>query len=72
MGYVACLGQISEENAHVLQNIVSANGLTSEINDQPARLPPGEMRSISGPGMLGPPQAMCRNLALKIRECLSL
>ena len=27
MGYVACLGQIPEETAHVLQNIVSANGL---------------------------------------------
>ena len=27
MGYVACIGQISEENAHVLQNFVSANGL---------------------------------------------
>ena len=28
MGYVACLGQISEETAHVLQNLVSANGLS--------------------------------------------
>ena len=28
MGYVACLGQIPEETAHVLQNLVSANGLT--------------------------------------------
>ena len=27
MGYVACLGQIPEETAHVLQNLVSANGL---------------------------------------------
>ena len=27
MGYVACLGQIPEEIAHVLQNLVSANGL---------------------------------------------
>ena len=26
MGYVACLGQIPEETAHVLQNLVSANG----------------------------------------------
>ena len=25
MGYVACLGQIPEETAHVLQNLVSAN-----------------------------------------------
>ena len=29
MGYVACLGQIPEETAHVLQNLVSANGLKS-------------------------------------------
>ena len=29
MGYVACLGQIPEETAHVLQNLVSANGLTA-------------------------------------------
>ena len=28
MGYVGCLGQIHEETAHVLQNLVSANGLT--------------------------------------------
>ena len=28
MGYVACLGQIPEETAHVLQNLVSANGLS--------------------------------------------
>ena len=28
MVYVACLGQIPEETAHVLQNLVSANGLT--------------------------------------------
>ena len=27
MGYVACLGQIPEETAHVLQNLVSPNGL---------------------------------------------
>ena len=27
MGYVACLGQIPEETAYVLQNLVSANGL---------------------------------------------
>ena len=27
MGYVECLGQIPEETAHVLQNLVSANGL---------------------------------------------
>ena len=27
MGYVACLGQIPGEIAHVLQNLVSANGL---------------------------------------------
>ena len=27
MGYVACLGQIPEETAHVLQTLVSANGL---------------------------------------------
>ena len=27
MGYVACLGQIPEETAHVLQKLVSANGL---------------------------------------------
>ena len=27
MGYVACIGQIPEETAHVLQNLVSANGL---------------------------------------------
>ena len=27
MGYVACLGQIPEETAHVLQNLGSANGL---------------------------------------------
>ena len=25
MGYVACLGQIPEETAHVLQNLVSAH-----------------------------------------------
>ena len=31
MGYVACLGQIPEETAHVLQNLVSANGLTYGI-----------------------------------------
>ena len=30
MGYVACLGQIPEETAHVLQNLVSANGLGSQ------------------------------------------
>ena len=30
MGYVACLGQIPEETAHVLQNLVSANGLNNE------------------------------------------
>ena len=29
MGYVACLSQIPEETAHVLQNLVSANGLTN-------------------------------------------
>ena len=29
MGYVACLGQIPEETAHVLQNLVSANGLST-------------------------------------------
>ena len=29
MGYVACLGQIPEETAHVLQNHVSANGLSN-------------------------------------------
>ena len=34
MGYVACLGQIPEETAHVLQNLVSANGLT--LNDSNA------------------------------------
>ena len=28
MGYVACLDQIPDETAHVLQNLVSANGLT--------------------------------------------
>ena len=28
MGYVACLGQMYEETVHVLQNLVSANGLT--------------------------------------------
>ena len=28
MGYVALLGKIPEETAHVLQNLVSANGLT--------------------------------------------
>ena len=27
MGYVACLGQIPEETAHVLKNLMSANGL---------------------------------------------
>ena len=32
MGYVACLGQIPEETAHVLQNLVSANGLTNILN----------------------------------------
>ena len=32
MGYVACLGQIPEETAHVLQNLVSANGLTGEAS----------------------------------------
>ena len=31
MGYVACLGQIPEETAHVLQNLVSANGLTDDV-----------------------------------------
>ena len=31
MGYVACLGQIPEETAHVLQNLVSANGLNVQI-----------------------------------------
>ena len=31
MGYVACLGQIPEETAHVLQNLVSANGLTNKM-----------------------------------------
>ena len=31
MGYVACLGQIPEETAHVLQNLVSANGLINYI-----------------------------------------
>ena len=31
MGYVACLGQIPEETAHVLQNLVSANGLRGII-----------------------------------------
>ena len=31
MGYVACLGQIHEETAHVLQNLVSANGLSSNV-----------------------------------------
>ena len=30
MGYVACLGQIPEETAHVLQNLVSANGLRAQ------------------------------------------
>ena len=34
MGYVACLGQIPEETAHVLQNLVSANGLTTETTGQ--------------------------------------
>ena len=29
MGYVACLGQIPEETAHVLQNLMSANGLNN-------------------------------------------
>ena len=33
MGYVACLGQIPEETAHVLQNLVSANGLTCNANE---------------------------------------
>ena len=28
MGYVACIGQIPEETAHVLQNLVSANGIS--------------------------------------------
>ena len=32
MGYVACLGQIPEETAHVLQNIVSANGLNAFLS----------------------------------------
>ena len=32
MGYVACLGQIPEETAHVLQNLVSANGLNVDKN----------------------------------------
>ena len=32
MGYVACLGQIPEETAHVLQNLVSANGLTWNVD----------------------------------------
>ena len=32
MGYVACLGQIYEETAHVLQNLVSANGLNNAKN----------------------------------------
>ena len=32
MGYVACLGQIPEETAHVLQNLVSANGLTRYLS----------------------------------------
>ena len=31
MGYVACLGQIPEETAHVLQNLVSANGLKNVL-----------------------------------------
>ena len=31
MGYVACLGQTPEETAHVLQNLVSANGLTLQV-----------------------------------------
>ena len=31
MGYVACLGQIPEETAHVLQNLVSANGLIAHF-----------------------------------------
>ena len=34
MGYVACLGQIPEETAHVLQNLVSANGLTAHTKNQ--------------------------------------
>ena len=32
MGYVACLGQIPEETAHVLQNLVSANGLRPSVS----------------------------------------
>ena len=32
MGYVACLGQRPEETAHVLQNLVSANGLKAHEN----------------------------------------
>ena len=31
---MACLGQIPEETAHVLQNLVSANGLTSILEEQ--------------------------------------
>ena len=38
MGYVACLGQIPEETAHVLQNLVSANGLTNVFRNKESRL----------------------------------
>ena len=34
MGYVACICQIPEETAHVLQNLVSANGLIANNKNE--------------------------------------